>query len=103
MLFRSQIGVNWPADKPQASHPLNVVAKITPGNSIEITPAPAGHYRVWLPKGEGLIDFNKRVRVRIRGKDRFSNEFVKPDMAAMLEHVRIHGDRQQLYWSMLEF
>lgn len=98
-----QIGVNWSADKPQAIHPLNVVAKITPGNSIEITPAPAGHYRVWLPKGEGLIDFNKRVRVRIRGKDRFSNEFVKPDMAAMLEHVRIHGDRQHLYWAMLEF
>lgn len=97
-----QIGVNWSAEKAAAIHPINVVAKITPGNSIQITPAPAGHYRLWLPRGEGLIDFDKRLKVQIKGQQRFHN-FVKPEIAAMLEHVRIYGDRQQLYWAVLEF
>jgi predicted esterase len=102
-LLSSQTGINWSAKKPQVVHPLNVVARITPGNIIQISPAPAENYRIWLPKGEGLIDFNKRLRVQIKGKDRFPPDFVKPDIAAMLEHVRIHGDRQQLYWAVLEF
>ena len=62
----------------------------------------ASHHRLWLPRGEGLIDFDKRLKVRINRTDRW-NDFIKPDLAAMLEHVRIYGDRQQLYWAMLEF
>ena len=54
------------------------------------------------PFKDGMVDFDKRVKVDINGRNRW-NDFIKPDVAAMLELVRIHGDRQQLYWAVLEF
>jgi len=93
-------GIDW-ADRPRAVHALSVMAKITPGNTINITSRAAFH-RLWLARGEGLVDFSKRLKVEINSKQVF-NDFVKPDVAAMLEHVRIHGDRQMLFWGVLEF
>jgi predicted esterase len=93
-------GIDWAA-KPRAVHPLSVSAKITPGNTISISSRAAFH-RVWLARGEGLVDFGKRLKVEINSKQVF-NDFVKPDVAAMLERVRTHGDRQMLFWGVLEF
>jgi predicted esterase len=95
-------GINWANAKQQALHPLIVEAKITtPGNTIRIHSQAASH-TIWLARGDGLVDFDKRLRVEINGKQRWNN-FVKPDVAAMLDHVRLHGDRQLLYWGVLEF
>jgi pimeloyl-ACP methyl ester carboxylesterase len=91
--------VDWSA-KGRA-RPMPVSAKLSDGNTLVIQSA-AAHTRLWLTPDDGLFDFNKRLNVRINGKSRF-NEFVKPDTAAMLEHVRLTGDRQQLYWAVLEF
>lgn len=94
-------GINWANPKQQAIHPLTVSAKITPGNTISIA-AKTGTQTIWLARGDGLVDFDKRLKVEINGKQRW-NDFVKPDLKAMLDHVRIHGDRQLLYWGVLEF
>ena len=94
-------GINWANAKQQALHPLTVTAKITPANIIRVDAKAASH-RIWLPRGDGLVDFDKRLKVEINAKQRW-NDFVKPDLAAMLDHVRLHGDRQLLYWGVLEF
>jgi poly(3-hydroxybutyrate) depolymerase len=93
-------GIDW-SHRQRAVHPLIVEARITPGNSILISSRAARH-RIWVPRGDGLIDFNKRLEIRINGKQVW-HDFVKPDVEAMLERVRTTGDRQQLFWAVLEF
>ena len=99
--LKKGLDVDWSREKQGGVKPALVTGKISPGNVVHIKSG-AAHYRVWLPRGPGLVDFDKKLRVEIGGKVRF-NDFVKPDEAAMLEHVRLTGDRQQLYWGMLEF
>ena len=49
---------------------------------------------VWVsPK---LIDFKKRIEVRVNTK--VFKAVVKPDLGQLLEDLRIRGDRQQIYW-----
>lgn len=50
---------------------------------------------VWVsPK---LIDFKRKMEVRINNKAFFKGT-AKPDLAPLLEDLRIRGDRQQVYW-----
>jgi hypothetical protein len=50
---------------------------------------------IWLsPK---LIDFKRRMEIRIRDKPYYRGQ-VKLECEPMLEDLRIRGDRQQLYW-----
>jgi pimeloyl-ACP methyl ester carboxylesterase len=50
---------------------------------------------VWVsPK---LIDFKKRMELRINGKTYFKG-VAKPNLAPLLEDLRLRGDRQQVYW-----
>ena len=50
---------------------------------------------IWLsPK---LIDFKRRVEVRIQDRPYFKGQ-VKLECEPMLEDLRLRGDRQQLYW-----
>ncbi|HEY3966624.1 MAG TPA: hypothetical protein VGM05_18830 [Planctomycetaceae bacterium] len=93
-------GIDW-SNRQRAVHALIVSAKITPTNSILVTSRAARH-RIWIPRGDGLIDINKRVEVRINGKQVW-NDFIKPDLEAMLDRVRTTGDRQQLFWGVLSF
>ena len=51
---------------------------------------------VWLsPK---LIDFSRKVEIRINGKPFIRPARLKLDMEPMLDDVRVRGDRKQLYW-----
>ena len=93
--------VDWSREKQGGVKAIPVTASISPGNTVHVKSG-AAHHRLWLARGPGLIDFSKRLKVEINGRSRF-NDFVKPDLAAMLEHVRLYGDRQQIYWGMLEF
>lgn len=95
------IGIDWTSEKKRKATTMGVDAAITQGNTLRLRSGAARH-RLWLPRGEGLIDFQKRLKVEINGRSRWNN-FVKPDTAAMLEHVRLSGDRQQLYWAVLDF
>src|SRR5262245_18480004 len=93
--------VDWTREKQGGVKPIPVSADISPGNTLHIKWPPA-HFRVWLARGPGLVDFQKKLKVEINGRNRFS-EFVKPDVAVILDHARLTGDRQQIYWAMLEF
>jgi enterochelin esterase-like enzyme len=93
--------VDWTREKQGGVKPVPVSADISPGNTLHIKSPPA-HFRVWLARGPGLVDFQKKLKVEINGRSRFS-EFIKPDPAAMLDHARLTGDRQQIYWAVLDF
>ncbi|MGE5192735.1 MAG: hypothetical protein ACM3U2_09545, partial [Deltaproteobacteria bacterium] len=94
-------GIDWVREKQRAVHAMPVSGTITPGNTLRVTSG-AAHHRLWLARGEGLVDFDRKLKVEINGRVRW-NDFLKPDVGAMLEHVRVTGDRQQLYWAVLEF
>ncbi len=88
---------------PEAADPLgkNIKpAKITmrssaPSNLLNITTTGIVNLDVWVsPK---LIDFKRRMEVRINGRPFFKG-LAKLDPAALLTDLRFRGDRQQLYW-----
>ncbi|RUL87717.1 carboxylesterase family protein [Tautonia sociabilis] len=53
---------------------------------------------VWLDPE--YFDFDDRIQIRVNGK-RLLYDRVKPDLGALLEDVRIRGDRTQLYWAKI--
>ncbi len=55
---------------------------------------------LWL--SPELVDYEKRLMVRIDGKQKF-NDFLRPDMKAMLDDFRNRGDRQKLFDVRLDF
>lgn len=64
-------------------------------NLINITATGVKHLDVWVsPK---LIDFKKRMEVRINGKSFFKG-LAKLEYGPMLEDLRLRGDRSQMYW-----
>jgi pimeloyl-ACP methyl ester carboxylesterase len=51
---------------------------------------------IWLsPK---LIDFKRKVEIRINGKPYSRQTKIKLEMEPMLDDLRVRGDRKQLYW-----
>jgi len=79
--------------------PMTLDAHITPGNSVRISRSGAKRHIIWL--SPELIDFDKRVKVEYRGRQRF-NGFLKPDIETILEDFRVRGDREKLYWTRLD-
>jgi hypothetical protein len=66
-----------------------------PSNLIRLDVSGVKSLDVWLsPK---LIDFKRRVEVRIHDRPYFRAQ-IKLDCEPMLEDLRMRGDRQQLYW-----
>lgn len=55
---------------------------------------------LWL--NPELVDFDKRLEVRIDGQRKF-NDFLRPDMKAMLDDFKNRGDRQKLFDARLDF
>ena len=50
---------------------------------------------IWVsPK---LIDFQKRIEVRVNNKRAFAG-VPEPDLEPFLEDLRVRGDRQQPFW-----
>ena len=52
-----------------------------------------GSVTVWL--NANLIDLDKRLSITIDGQRKF-NDFLKPEIEAVLEDFRQRGDRQRL-------
>jgi pimeloyl-ACP methyl ester carboxylesterase len=51
---------------------------------------------IWLsPK---LVDFRRKVEIRIGGKPFNRQSKLKLEMESMLDDLRVRGDRQQMYW-----
>lgn len=100
-LPKGVLNVTWGPDKRRVVHPMSVTATINEANTI-VLQSGAERHRIWLTPDGNLINFEKRVGVRIRGTQRF-NDFVKPDLGVMIESFRYHADRERLFWALLEF
>ena len=89
--------VDWTSDQRKPIRPIT--AKVTDGNTLHISSG-ARSNTVWL--SPDFVDFSKRLAVRVNGVPKW-NDFVRPDLENMLEDLRRRGDRQKLYWAVLEF
>ena len=67
-----------------------------PSNLINLQTSGVRRLDVWLsPK---LVDFSRRLEVRINGKAYFKQSHVKLELEPMLDDLRVRGDRGQIYW-----
>jgi pimeloyl-ACP methyl ester carboxylesterase len=67
----------------------------TMSNNLRIEVSGVRSLDIWLtPK---LIDFKRRVEVRIQDRPYFKGQ-IKLETESLLEDVRLRGDRQQVYW-----
>lgn len=100
-LPKGVVEADWDAPKRGPVRPMAVTASMNEANTFVLKSGAARH-TIWLTPQNGFVDFDKRVGVRINGTQRF-NDFIKPDLEAMLESYRFQGDRQRLFWGVLEF
>ena len=77
----------------RSPRPMVVEARISQGNTITL-PAAASRYILRL--NESLVDLDVPVKVRSRGRQ-VMNEFLEPEIGALLDEVARTGDRQRLY------
>ena len=77
-------------------NPINLTARIQPGDTERknIILGGRGSVTVWL--NANLIDLDKRLSITIGGQQKF-NDFLKPEIEALLEDFRQRGDRQRLH------
>ena len=87
-----------PRNVLQGAKPMTLEARVTPGNTIRIKSG-AERNTIWL--SPDFVDFDKRVGVFLGNRRKF-NDFLRLDVEAMLEDLRIRGDRQKLYWVKMQ-
>lgn len=90
--------VAWTGGRLQ-TRPQPLEARITPGGTIHVWSG-ADRTTIWL--SPSLIDLDQRIPIHL-GTRRVQNDFVKPDLEALLDDLRERGDRQRLYWARLAF
>ena len=81
-----------PAGAAQKVIPMEIEARITPGNTV-ILKALAESFSLRLTPE--LVDFDKRLVVRVGGQVKYNN-FVKPDFGVLLDELQQRGDRKRL-------
>ncbi|MEK6261590.1 MAG: hypothetical protein AABP62_23570, partial [Planctomycetota bacterium] len=78
---------------------MNIEASVNVGNVLTFESATEKFTVRFLPN---LIDFDKRVIVRTKGRQKF-NGFITPDSQAILEELRLTGDRARLPLATQQF
>ncbi len=81
------------------ARPVSLKVSIKLGNVIYVSSGGKIN-TLWL--NPELVDFDKRLEVRIDGQRKF-NDFLRPDMKAMLDDFKNRGDRQKLFDARLDF
>jgi pimeloyl-ACP methyl ester carboxylesterase len=76
--------------------PAMLQASIFSDNKIYVRTTGVNQVTVWL--GPSMIDFNKKVTLRINGRDSRPIQ-VRPSLEIMLDDFFQRGDRQQLYFA----
>lgn len=67
-----------------------------PSNLVNLQTSGVKRLDMWLsPK---LVDFKRRLEVRINNKPYFRQSRVKLELEPMLDDLRVRGDRGQIYW-----
>ncbi len=99
--FRAATKTGVRRDRPL--RPLSLEARVAAGNTDRnLLQVRSGTDKTTLWLSPQVVDFDKRVAVRLNGRYRF-NQFVRPDVETLLEDLRVRGDRQRLFWARLEF
>jgi len=89
---------DWP---PRGKRPMNTKGALLKSANVIRVRSGASRVTVWLsPK---MIDFDRRVKIIVNGKeiDREGSQ-VKADLATMLEDARRRADRLHPFWAKVE-
>jgi hypothetical protein len=78
---------------------MSIDARVSVGNIVTLESATEKFVVRFLPN---LIDFDKRVIVRSKGRQKF-NGFITPDSLPILEELRTTGDRSRLPLATMQF
>lgn len=81
--------------RPAKPAPIILNARILPGETEKKSIVLGGHGPVTVWLNANLIDLDKRLSITIDGQRKF-NDFLKPEIEAVLEDFRQRGDRQRL-------
>lgn len=81
-----------PAGVAQKVMPMEIDARITPGNTVHIKTLTDNISLRLTPE---LVDFDNKLVVRIGNQKRY-NVFLKPDVGVLLEELHQRGDRKRL-------
>lgn len=87
---------DWPP--PPGTRPLSVEAKVGATNGITAR-CGTERARVWL--SPELVDLSQPVSVTIDGRTLHRGPVV-PDLAVLLEDLRLRGDRQHPFWAVVD-
>lgn len=88
-----------PAGAAKRIEVMTLSGRIAAGNTISVSsPATRNVLRLW----EGLVDFERKVTIRVNGRQKAS-KFLEPDLRTMLDDFRLYGDRNRLASVWLEF
>jgi len=85
-----------PAVLPKPASPITLSARVLPGETDKKTISVGGRGVMTLWLNPTLVDFDKRLIVEVGGKQKFNN-FLKPEIEAVVEDFRQRGDRQRLH------
>lgn len=78
---------------------LKIDGDVSQGNTIRVQ-CRADRVTVWL--SPAMINFERRITVKVNQSQKW-NDFVTPDVGALLEDLRRRGDVSQPAWAVLEF
>ena len=96
---KSMQPVTFNSNQRIRARPVELKVNIKIGNVIYVRSGGKIN-TLWL--NPELVDFDKRLEVRIDGQRKF-NDFLRPDMKAMLDDFKNRGDRQKLFDARLDF
>lgn len=82
-----------PTGSGQRVIPMEIDARITPGNTLIVKSAATGFTVRLTPD---LIDFDKKVVLKLGSQSKSENIYLKPDAGAVIEELRLRGDRNRL-------
>jgi hypothetical protein len=84
------------ATPSKPAKPITLSADVLAGETDKkkIVVAGRGPITLWL--NPALVDFDKRLVVEVGGQRKF-NDFLKPEIEAVVEDFRQRGDRQRLH------
>jgi hypothetical protein len=93
--------VNDPFEFKNRVQPATLTARVDgPNNEVFVRTTGLGQVTVWLgrnAKGEGMIDFDKPVTVRLNLAPVWNNRKITPSLAVLLEDLALRGDKQTLF------
>ncbi len=88
----------WPP--PRGFRPAEVEVSVNKANGINIVTASA-QITVWL--APEIVDFSRRPTLTVNGRRLLGGpKTVVPELAVLLEDVRVRGDRQHPFWAKVE-